>query len=67
MVKYVKYILFLTMWSLDAMNLKCRALCCLIHDSVKAFINSSGMVLLLLCSPYDCIPVIFELKSAFFI
>lgn len=55
------------MWRLDAMNLKCRALCCLIHDSVKAFINSSGMVLLLLCSPYDCIPVIFELKSAFFI
>lgn len=54
------------MWSLDAMKVKRRASCCLTHSGVKTFTHASVIVLLLLCSPYDYIPVLFNLKSAFF-
>lgn len=66
MVKYVKYIHYLTwLWSLDAVKLKRRVFCCLTHNGVKDFMDDYVLVLLLLCSSHYYISVLFDLKSAF--
>lgn len=64
MVKYVKYVHFLSrLWSLDAKKRKWRAFCCLTQWSKGLYkcTVASVTVLLLFCSPHDYIPVLFDL------
>lgn len=65
MVKYVKYIHF---FLIVIVELGCNETEeeSLPHTGVKAFTNVSMLVLSLLCASHDYIPVLFDLKSAFF-